>query len=40
MKHLKKIDGDKHTVLMVQVENEVGTYGFVRDFRRPCAGRL
>ncbi|WP_409982714.1 DUF5597 domain-containing protein [Roseateles sp.] len=32
MKHLKKIDGDKHTVLMVQVENEVGTYGFVRDF--------
>ncbi|MCE4556968.1 DUF5597 domain-containing protein [Roseateles cellulosilyticus] len=32
MTHLKKIDGDKHTVLMVQVENEVGTYGLVRDF--------
>lgn len=32
MKHLKKIDGEQHTVLMVQVENEVGTYGLVRDF--------
>jgi hypothetical protein len=32
MTHLKKIDGDRHTVLMVQVENEVGTYGLVRDF--------
>jgi beta-galactosidase GanA len=32
MTHLKKIDGDKHTVIMVQVENEVGTYGTVRDF--------
>ncbi|HEV6965461.1 DUF5597 domain-containing protein [Roseateles sp.] len=32
MGHLKKIDGDRHTVLMVQVENEVGTYGLVRDF--------
>ena len=32
MAHLKKIDGDKRTVLMVQVENEAGTYGLVRDF--------
>jgi beta-galactosidase GanA len=32
MGHLKKIDGDRHTVIMVQVENEVGTYGVVRDF--------
>jgi len=24
MRHLKQIDGDRHTVLMVQVENEVG----------------
>lgn len=31
MKHLKKVDKD-HTVIMVQVENEVGTYGAVRDF--------
>ena len=39
MAHLKKIDGDKRTVLMVQVENESGTYGLVRDFA-PAAGRL
>jgi len=32
MEHIKKIDGDKRTVIMVQVENEVGTYGTVRDF--------
>ena len=32
MEHLKKIDADKHTVIMVQVENEVGTYGVARDY--------
>ncbi len=32
MGHLKKIDDKDRTVLMVQVENEVGTYGLVRDF--------
>lgn len=32
MGHLKKIDQGRHTVIMVQVENEVGTYGLVRDF--------
>ncbi|PQO97441.1 glycoside hydrolase [Massilia phosphatilytica] len=32
MTHLRKIDGERHTVIMVQVENEVGTYGSVRDF--------
>jgi beta-galactosidase GanA len=32
MGHLKKIDSVERTVLMVQVENEVGTYGLVRDF--------
>jgi beta-galactosidase GanA len=31
MGHLKKIDAQR-TVIMVQVENEVGTYGTVRDF--------
>jgi beta-galactosidase GanA len=31
MKHLKRIDGDRQTVIMVQVQNEVGTYGLVRD---------
>ncbi|MEO6280494.1 DUF5597 domain-containing protein [Roseateles sp.] len=32
MAHLKKIDEKDRTVLMVQVENEVGTFGLVRDF--------
>jgi Domain of unknown function (DUF5597)/Beta-galactosidase len=32
MGHLKKIDSSQRTVLMVQVQNEVGTYGLVRDF--------
>ncbi|MBL4828074.1 MAG: DUF5597 domain-containing protein [Spongiibacteraceae bacterium] len=31
MRHLKKKD-KKHTVIMMQVENESGTYGSVRDF--------
>src|ERR1700712_4946521 len=31
MSHLAKIDA-QHRVIMVQVENEVGTYGLVRDF--------
>ncbi|MFG6468442.1 DUF5597 domain-containing protein [Roseateles sp. BYS87W] len=31
MTHLKKIDATERTVLMVQVENEVGTYGLARD---------
>jgi hypothetical protein len=29
---LKRIDGDQHTVVMVQVENEPGALGSVRDF--------
>ncbi len=32
MRHLKQIDGDPHTVLMIQVENESGNIGSVRDF--------
>lgn len=32
MKHLKKVDGEKHTVIMVQVENEVGTTPMTRDY--------
>jgi beta-galactosidase GanA len=32
MSHLKKIDEAHRTVIMVQVENEIGTYGTVRDF--------
>ena len=38
MTHLKKID-KKHTVILVQVENEVGTYGSVRDFS-PTAQKI
>lgn len=32
MRHLKTLDGVEHTVLMVQVENESGSIGTVRDF--------
>lgn len=38
MRHLKEID-PQHTVLMVQVENEAGTYGTARDFS-PTAQKL
>jgi hypothetical protein len=31
MQHLKKVDGRQHTVLMMQVENEVGVLGDTRD---------
>lgn len=31
MRHLKQIDNERHTVLMMQVENESGNIGSVRD---------
>ena len=31
MRHVKQIDGEQHTVLLVQVENESGNIGSVRD---------
>ena len=31
MRHLKQIDGERHTVLLIQVENESGDIGSVRD---------
>ena len=31
MRHLKQIDGDQHTVIAMQVENESGNVGSVRD---------
>ncbi|HEU6456369.1 MAG TPA: DUF5597 domain-containing protein [Roseateles sp.] len=34
MTHLKQVDDPQHTVLMVQVENEVGTFGLARDYGR------
>ena len=32
MRHLKELDGDIHTIIMMQVENESGAIGTVRDF--------
>ena len=32
MRHLREVDGEKHTVIMVQVENEVGVLGESRDY--------
>jgi beta-galactosidase GanA len=32
MQHIRKIDEKQQTVIMMQVENEVGTYGLVRDY--------
>jgi len=32
MGHLRNLDGDRRTVIMVQVENEPGAYGSVRDY--------
>ena len=37
--HELKIADPQHTVLMVQVENETGTYGSIRDFS-PAANKL
>ncbi|MBV8572172.1 MAG: DUF5597 domain-containing protein, partial [Acidobacteriaceae bacterium] len=31
MRHLREVDGQEHTVLMMQVENEVGVLGDTRD---------
>jgi beta-galactosidase GanA len=39
MQHLKQIDSEQHTVLMVQVENESGSLGSVRDYS-PAAEKL
>jgi hypothetical protein len=38
MRHIKEVDGRDHTVVMVQVENEVGVLGDSRD-RSPAANR-
>jgi len=34
MKHIREIDGEAHTVIMIQVENEVGVLGPSRDHSR------
>jgi hypothetical protein len=38
MRHIKAVDGQQHTVIMVQVENEVGMQGDTRD-RSPAANK-
>ena len=39
MKHLKEVDGKRHTVILVQPENESGVFGSVRDYS-PAANAL
>ena len=38
MRHVKAVDGQQHTVIMIQVENEIGVPGGSRD-RAPLAGK-
>jgi hypothetical protein len=38
MRHVKEVDGGQHTVVMIQVENEVGVLGDSRD-RSPAANK-
>ena len=38
MRHIKAVDGQQHTVIMIQVENEVGVLGDSRD-RSPLANK-
>jgi beta-galactosidase GanA len=39
MDHLKRVDGEDHTVLMIQVENEIGMLPVARE-RGPVADKL
>ncbi len=39
MQHLKEVDSDRHTVILVQVENEAGTLGSDRDYS-PMANKV
>jgi hypothetical protein len=36
MRHIRKVDGQQHTVIMMQVENEVGVLGDSRDRCQRC----
>jgi hypothetical protein len=38
MRHIKEVDGQQHTIIMIQVENEVGVLGDSRD-RSPAADK-
>jgi beta-galactosidase GanA len=39
MDHIRKVDGDRHTVILTQVENEPGMIGSIRD-HSPAAEQL
>jgi hypothetical protein len=39
-RHLKQIDGSEHTVLLIQVENESGNIGSVRDYSEEANRRF
>ncbi len=32
MKHIREVDAEEQTVIMIQVENEVGLHGYTRDY--------
>ena len=38
MRHIREVDGKAHTVLMMQVENEVGVLGDLRDYSPAANG--
>lgn len=40
IRHLKQIDGEQHTVLLIQVENESGNIGSVRDNSAEANGKF
>jgi hypothetical protein len=44
MRHVREVDGERHTVIMMQVENESGSVGSVRDYsaaaEKEFAGRV
>ena len=40
MRHVKQVDGSKHTVIMIQVENEVGMHTVIRDHSRAANDAL
>ncbi|AZS14319.1 DUF5597 domain-containing protein [Paenibacillus lutimineralis] len=40
MSHLKQIDGNEHTVIMVQIENEIGFLGSDRDYSEAANTRF
>jgi beta-galactosidase GanA len=40
MRHLKQIDSERHTILAIQIENESGNIGSVRDYSAEANGKF